>query len=165
MSCALGSEEHCKQISLAWVWSARSVWTTLGLPHFTLCVLSQSTLLRFQVALQGNFPKQAVGFMHFPDLSCSSSGSQVLRKGTDSVGPAFCALPRSKQLRRPGAWQAHCTRWFVHLKHLPSHSPSDSWVLCKSAISDVPCVSSGELISGCDPPGRGQLSSIPGRLG
>ena len=27
-----------------------------------------------------------------------------IHKGADSVGPAFCALPRSKQLRRPGAW-------------------------------------------------------------
>ena len=32
------------------------------------------------------------------------SGSQVLHKGTDLAGPAFCALPRSDQLRRPGAW-------------------------------------------------------------
>ena len=26
------------------------------------------------------------------------------------VGHAFCALPRSEQLRRPGAWPAHCPR-------------------------------------------------------
>ena len=145
MSCALGSEEHCKQISLAWVWSARSVWTTLGLPHLTVCVLSQSTLLRFQVALQGNFPKQALGFMHFPDLSCSSSGSQVLRKGTDSVGPAFCALPRSEQLRQPGAWRAHCPRWSVCLiMQRPGPSCLVSWVHQESTVSGVPCVSSGE---------------------
>ena len=37
--------------------------------------------------------------MHFPGLSCSGSGSGVLHKGTDSVGPGFCALPRSEQLR------------------------------------------------------------------
>ena len=140
MSCALGSEEHCKQISLAWVWSARSVWTTLGLPHLTVCVLSQSTLLRFQVALQGNFPKQALGFMHFPDLSCSSSGSQVLRKGTDSVGPAFCALPRSKQLRRPGAWQAHSPQVGSASYHLPGPSHSVSYVSSGSTISDVLCL-------------------------
>ena len=49
---------------------------------------------------------------HFPGLSCSGSSSQVLHKGTDLVGPAFCALPRSKQLRHqvlgkcavPGVW-------------------------------------------------------------
>ena len=34
-----------------------------------------------------------------PGLSHSGSGTQVLLRGTDSVGPAFCALPRSEQLR------------------------------------------------------------------
>ena len=29
----------------------------------------------------------------------SGSGSLVLQKGADSVGPAFCALPRCEQLR------------------------------------------------------------------
>ena len=32
-------------------------------------------------------------------------------------------------------------------------------------LSGVPCVSSGELISGCDPPGGCQPSKIPRRLG
>ena len=79
--------------------SARSVWATLGLPPLRACMLSQSTLLRLQVALQGNCPKWTLGFLYFPGLSCSGSGSRVLHKGTDSVGPAFCALPRSEQLR------------------------------------------------------------------
>jgi len=39
-----------------------------------------------------------------PGLSHSGSGSWVFHKGTDLVGPAFYALPRSKQLRQPGAW-------------------------------------------------------------
>ena len=30
----------------------------------------------------------------------------VLYKGTDLVGPVFCAIHRSEQLRRPGAWRA-----------------------------------------------------------
>ena len=51
--------------------SARSVWATLGLPLLIVCVLSLSTLLRLQVSLQGNFPKQALGFVPFPGLSCS----------------------------------------------------------------------------------------------
>ena len=76
-----------------------SVSATLGLPPFTACVLSQSTLLRLQAALQGNCLKPARGCMHFPDLSHSGSGSRVLNKGTDSVGPVFCALPRSEQFR------------------------------------------------------------------
>ena len=32
-------------------------------------------------------------------LSHSGSGSRVLHKGTDLVGPVFCACPRSEQLR------------------------------------------------------------------
>ena len=47
----------------------------------------------------GNCLGQALGCMHFPGLSCSGSGSQVLHKGADLVEPAFCALPRSEQLR------------------------------------------------------------------
>ena len=50
--------------------------------------------------------RPALGCMHFPGLSRSGSGTRVLHKGADSVGPAFCALPRSKQLRWPGAWGA-----------------------------------------------------------
>ena len=37
-SCALGREEHCKQISLACVGSAHSAWATLGLTLLTACV-------------------------------------------------------------------------------------------------------------------------------
>ena len=105
-SCAVGREEHCKQISLACVGNACIVWTTLGLPPLTAPVLSLSTLLRLQVALQGNYLKWVLGCVHFPDVRRSGSGSWVLHKSTDLVGPAFCALPRSEQLRQPGAWRA-----------------------------------------------------------
>ena len=50
-----------------------------------------------------NCLKWALGCMHFPGLSHSGSGSQVLHKGTNLVGPVFCALPRSEQFRQPGA--------------------------------------------------------------
>ena len=56
-SRAVGREEHCKQISLACVGSTRSVLAILSLPPLTSCVLSQSTLLRLQVALQGMGPE------------------------------------------------------------------------------------------------------------
>ena len=42
------------------------------------------------------------------------------------MGCAFCALPRSKQLRRPGASRAHCPRWAMHLIHFPGPSRSVS---------------------------------------
>ena len=115
--------------------SARSVWATLGFPPLT--VLPGSTLLRLQDALQGHCPKWALRFVYFPGLSCSGSGSQ------DLVGHAFCALPRSEQLRRPGTW-VHCPRWAVRLNHLPSPGHLVSQVCCESTISDVQCISSGE---------------------
>ena len=159
----MGREEHWRQISLACVGSARSVSATMGLPPLTTCVLSQSTLLRLQVALQGNCPKWALGFMHCPGLSHSGSGSQVLHKGTNSVGPVFCALTGlsssgDKMLGEhtlPTCGLSYC---------LPHPSRSVSWVRSRSTISGVLCVSSRELISGCDPPGRCQPSRIPGRL-
>ena len=160
----MGREEHHKQIPLACVGSTRSVWATLGLPPLTLWVLSQSTLLRLQIAVQGNCLKWALGCMHFPGLSCSGSGSWVFHKGTDSVGHAFCALPRSEQLRWPGAWRVHSPEVGSSSYHIPHPSHSISWVHSRSAISGVLCVSSGELISGCDPPGGCPLSMIPGRL-
>ena len=65
-------------------------------------------------------------FLPFPGLS--SSGKQVLGEHT---------LPR----------------WGSVSYHLPGPSCLVFWVCSRSTISGVPCVSSGELISGCDPPG------------
>ena len=98
--------------------SAHSVWAAL-LPPLTACVLSQSTLLRLQVALLLNCLKQALGCMHFPGLSSSGSCSRVHNKGADLVGPVFCALPRSEQLRRPGAWRVHSPQAQSVSYHLP----------------------------------------------
>ena len=94
--CAVGREEYCKKISVACVGSARRVWTTLALPQ-----LKAACAFRVYTALApgcsaGCCPKWALRFMHFSGLSRSGSGSQVLHKGTDSVGRAFCALYRSE---------------------------------------------------------------------
>ena len=157
----MGRKEHCKQISLVCVGSAHSVWATLGLPPLTARVLSQSTLLWLQVALQG-------------------------------TGPGLRARPRSKLLRVRflGTPQRHRLGWACILcptqvraaqvtrrlasalsqvcgasYHLPGASHLVSWVHSGSVVSGVLCVSSGELISGCDPPCGCQPSRIPGRLG
>ena len=98
----------------------------------------------------GHSLKWTLSFMHFPGLSRSCS--QVLHKGTDSVVSAFCALPRSQQLRRPGASRVHCPRSTMLLNHFPSPGHSVSWVCHESTTSVLVYVSSGELISGCDPP-------------
>ena len=100
------------------------------------------------------------------------------------VGPGLHALPRSMPLRfrLSGTPQWHRLRWACLSSsgdqvlgehtlprwggvsyHLPHPSCSVSWVLSGSIISGVPCVS-GELISGCDPPGGCQPCRIPGRL-
>ena len=47
----------------------------------------------------GNCLRWALDCMYFPGLSHSASGTRVVLRGADSVGPAFCALPRSEQLR------------------------------------------------------------------
>ena len=151
-SRAVWREEHCRQISLACVGSSRSVSATLGLCLLTACVLFQSTLLRLQISLQWNCLKWPLDCVHFPGISHSGSGSWVLHKDADSVGPAFCALPRSEQLRLPGAWRAHSPQVRCILSP-PRSQPLDFLCSSRHALSGVPCVSSGELSSGCHPPG------------
>ena len=117
---------------------------------------------------------------------CCSAGE------LSKVGPGFRTLPRSKLLRFrfsgtprshrlgwpcvlcpsqvQGAQETRCLVSTLSevvwcLNHLPSPSHSVSWVCCESTVSGVPCVSSGELISGCNPPGRHQPSRISGRPG
>ena len=139
-------------------------WTTLGLPQLmTACAFLVYTF-RLQVPLQGYCPNQALCFMNFPGLSCSGSDYRVFRKGRVSWTCVLCPS-QFRAARRPGAWQAHCLRWAVYLNYLPGPGHSLSWVRCKSTVSGVLCVYSGELISGCDPLGRCLLFRIPGRLG
>ena len=45
----------------------------------------------------GNRRRLALGSMHLPGLSHSGSGTWVVLRGADSVGPEFGAFPRSKQ--------------------------------------------------------------------
>ena len=110
----MGREEHHKQTSLACVGRARSVWATLGLPPLTgVCAFPVYTA-QAPGCSAGELSKAVPGLHALPrskPLRFRFSGTQVLGyKGTDSVGPAFCALPRSKQLRPPGALQAHPPR-------------------------------------------------------
>ena len=101
-------------------------------------------------------------------LPRSGSGSRVLHKGADSVDPASCSLPRSEQLSGQVLGKHTLPRWAVRL--ITSRVSAAPFPGCTangggSAFSGVPCVSSGELISACDPPGGCQPSKIPGRLG
>ena len=102
---------------------------------FTSQILaSQVQVLRYSTKAQ-----IWLGLRFVPFPGPSSSGDQVLGE---------CTLPR----------------WGGTSYHLPGASRLVSWVHSGSAVSDVPCVSSGELISGCNHPGRLQPSRIPGRL-
>ena len=105
-SRAAGREEYCKQISLACVGSAQCLGHTGFVPAHSVCAFIVYTA-QAPGCSAGNCLRRALGCMHFPGLSRSGSGSRVLHKGADSVGPTFCALPRSEQLGQPGAWRAH----------------------------------------------------------
>ena len=67
-------------------------------PTHGMCVLRAHTAQALGCST-GDRPRLALGYMHLPHLSRSGSGTWVVLRGTDSVGPAFCALPRSEQLR------------------------------------------------------------------
>ena len=152
-NCAAGREEHCKQISLACVGSAHSVWATLGLLPLTACVLSQSTLLRLQVALQVYCLKWALGCVHFPDLCRSGSGSWVLHKGIDSVGPAFCALP----VKRAGS-QEDLVSNSEHAHSLVEDAISgDKIVPCLLALAVAACPSASGREMGSPHPASSPL--------
>ena len=102
----------------------------LDLPLLTACVLSQSILLRLQVAMQGARPG-----LHFPGLSRSGSSSPVLHKGADSVGPAFCAVPgTSLGFRARPSPVCHVCLWGADLWLRPSRQMSTVQNLRKSLV-------------------------------
>ena len=152
-SPASGREGRCRQMSLACVGSARSVPATLGLPRSGVCA-SPSALLRLQAALQG-------------------------------AGPAWRALPRPKPLRfRFSGPPQGCRLGWACVLCLPCRSSSGNQELEEHTLPrcsapspspsqpqfphvhhcGAPFVSSGELISCCDPPGGCQPSRISGSL-
>ena len=154
-------------------WCVWGVLTVYG-PHW-ICpssrqhVLLGSTLLRLQGALQGYCPKWAFLFGHFPDLSCSVRFSFLGTPQRHRLSWACILCPSQVQA-------AQVTRCLVSALSQVGGcllSPPPSQPFCYlgaqgSTISGVPCercVSSGELISGCDTLGRCQLSRIPGGRG
>ena len=128
-------EEHCKQILLACVGSAHSAWTTLGLPQLKVACAIRVYTAQAPGCSVGCCLNWALHFAHFPCLSCSGSCSRVLSKGTDLVGHAFCALPRSKQLRQPDAWCVHCPRCALYVPWGADLRLQASWQM--STIQDL----------------------------
>ena len=67
-------------------------------PAHSTCALLAHTAQALGCSAR-NHLRPALGCMCLPGLSLSGSGTRVVLRGADSVGPAFCALPRSKQLK------------------------------------------------------------------
>ena len=66
-------------------------------PIHSVCAFPVYTALGSRLLCQ-ELLRPALDCMHFPGLSRSGSGTRVVLRGADSVGPAFRALPRSEQL-------------------------------------------------------------------
>ena len=67
-------------------------------PTHSVCAFPVNTAYALGCSA-GNCVRPALGCMHFPGLSLLGSGTRVVFRAADSVGPAFCAFPRSEQLR------------------------------------------------------------------
>ena len=67
-------------------------------PAHGTCTLPAHTAQALGCSARNHW-RPALGCMHLPGLSRSGSGTRVVLRGADSGGPAFCALPRSEQLR------------------------------------------------------------------
>ena len=102
----MGRLEHCKQISLVCVGSACSDLATLGLSPLMVCVCFPIYTAQALGCSAGELSKVGPGLRALP----MSKPLRFRFLGTPqrhSVGPVFCALPRSEQFRRPGACRAH----------------------------------------------------------
>ena len=97
----------------------------------------------------------ALGCVHFPGLSRSGSGSQVLHKGADSVGSVFCAFPGGAAQATMYLASTLCSGAVRLITSLAVATPVSG---CTCAL--CACVSSGELISDCNPPSGCQPSRI-----
>ena len=67
-------------------------------PTHSVCALPAHTAQALGCSTSNRL-RPALGCKHLPGLSHSGSGIRVVLRGADSIGPVFCALPMSKQLR------------------------------------------------------------------
>ena len=97
-SCAVGREGGCNKYTGVCGECLQCLSHTGFAPTLSVCVFPVYTAQALGCSI-GNRLRPALGCMHFPGLSCSGSGTRVVLRGADSFGPAFCAFPRSEQLR------------------------------------------------------------------
>ena len=156
----VGREELYKQISLVCVESVLQCFSCTGFAStHDVCAFMVYTSQALGCSAW-NCLRRALGCVHVPGLSCSGSGS-----GT----PQRCRLGWACVLCPSQVWAAQVTRCLVSVVAvsycLPHPCRSVFWEDNWCTFSGVPCVSSRELISGCDPPSRCRPSRIPRSLG
>jgi len=152
---------HYKQIPLACVWSAHIGWATLCLPQPEAAWISWLHTAQAPGCSAMALSQVDPVFHVLPSLS--RSGSWVFCKGTDPDG-LWVLCPSQVQT----AQATSCLASALSQVGLASYALSNlgasvSWVHHEGTVPGVPCISSGELISGCDTPGRWEPSRIPGR--
>lgn len=91
-----------------------------GFAPLAVCVLSQSTLLRLQVALQGLFPKQTLDCMHFPGLSRSGQVLRYSTKAQTQLGLHFVPFPGPSSSGDQVFGESSLLRWVVRLITSPA---------------------------------------------
>ena len=82
----------------------------------------------------------ALGCVHFPGLSLSGSGSQVLHKGADSVRPAFCSfrVGAAQETRcLASALSSGAVRLITSLSQLLGFQEHPSPVCCMSLLGSL----------------------------
>ena len=160
-SRAVGRE----QISLDCVGSARSDSATLGLPPaHGVCAFPVYTAQTLGCSA-GTCLMWALVCMHFRGISRAGSGSRVLTKVQTWLGLCFAPVPCLSSSSDQVLGVRSCPQLKAATYPLPRPSFSVFWVYNGHGFSGVPCVSSGELISGCDPPGGCPSSRMPRSLG
>ena len=158
-NCAAGREEHCKKISLACVGSACSECmdhTGFALAH-SMCAFLVYTA-QAPGCSAGVLSEVGTGLRALPRPKPLGSGSRALHKAQTQLGLRFVSFPGPSSRGDQVLCECTLPEWGVRLIASLSQPPGN-------ATSDVLCVSSGELIYGCNPPAGCQPSRIPGRLG
>ena len=124
------------------VWGALAVFQ----PHWVCPRLWPVCFLHLHCSSSRLLSREpALSCVHFPGLSRSGSSFWVLHKDANLVGPAFCAFPGwsssgNQELEEPTLPRCSAPS--------PLGGPSLSFHVRRSG---VPCVSSGELVSSCNP--------------
>ena len=131
----------CGREGHTWVCgSAHSGWTTLGLPQSKVACASRVYTAQSPSCSTRHYSKWELCFVHFPLPALrglSHSGSRVLHKARTRMDRVLCALPRSAQLRRTGAWWVNCSRRAMHLNHPPG--PGHSVLGCTARAESQVC--------------------------